>query len=104
MQLTIHDKSYQLHINLILIEKIESVHGSLYQIAEELLEHRLPLTKIVSILKVIYQHALCNVDEDDLLKQPCAEILLSFLTEVLGAVDRMGAITLGEVSPAQSAE
>ena len=92
--------SYSLKITLSLISKMEKAYGSLYQIAESLLDKSLLLSTMIGILKMFYRHAGCKVPEAELddffLRQPCTELLTSVLLDILEPIDRMGAITSGE--------
>jgi hypothetical protein len=92
ISLTGPDKVYALHTSLPLIVALENEYGSLYLLAEDLLEKSLPLSEMVEIVKVLYRHAGCD-DEIDrfLLQQPCTEILINFLLEVLGPIERVAA-------------
>lgn len=83
------DKVYTLKPTLALIEALESEYGSLYQLAEDLLEKSLPLSEMVEVVRALYKHAGCTVSGDFLLGQPCAEILISFLLGILGPIERM---------------
>lgn len=102
------DKVYPVKISLQLIEKIESAHGSLYQVAEDMLEQSLPMSKMVEFLKIIYRHAGCDIPEEALeeflLKQPCPELLIALLLSILDPVDKMGGSTPGEDSTAPEKE
>lgn len=92
--------SYPLKITLSFISETEEAYGSLYKIAESLLDKSLPLSTMIGILKIIYRHAGCKVPEAELdpffLRQPCTELLTSVLLDILEPIDRMGAITPGE--------
>ena len=92
--------SYPLKITLSLISEMEEAYGSLYQIAESLLDKSLPLSTMIGILKMLYHHAGCKIPEVELddffLRQPCTELLTSVLLDILEPIDRMGAITPGE--------
>jgi hypothetical protein len=47
---------------------------------------------MVEIVKRFYRHAGFEAVPDDfLLQQPCAEILITFLLEVLGPIERIAA-------------
>lgn len=86
------DKTYNLKTSLNLIAAVEADYGSLYALAEDLLEKTLPLSEMVEIVKVLYRHAGCVKPLDEfLLQQPCTEILINFLMEVIGPVERVGA-------------
>lgn len=95
---------YTLKISLKLIAAIEKDHGSLYRMAENLLEQSLPFSTMAAILKIIYRYAGCKMPEDELddfiLRQPCAELLGTILLEILEPVERLGAILPGEEHPA----
>ena len=92
--------SYQLKITLSLISEMEEAYGSLYKIAESLLDKSLPLSSMIGILKMLYRYAGCKIPEAELddffLRQPCTELLTSVLLDILEPIDRMGAITPGE--------
>lgn len=92
--------SYTLKISLALIAAIENNHGSIYQLAEKLLDKSLGLAVIISVLKSVYRAAGRDVAEEFLLQQPCAELLTSVLLDILGPVERLGAVQPGEPSPA----
>jgi hypothetical protein len=84
------DKTYPLKISLKLIAEVEADHGSLYVLAEDLLGKTLPLSEMVEIVKMLYGHAGCTAVPDDfLLQQPCTEILITFLLDVLGPIERV---------------
>jgi hypothetical protein len=89
ISLTGPDKFYALQPSLKLVAALENAHGSLYLLAEDLLEKSLPLSEMVEIVKALYRYAGCDEELDDfLLQQPCTEILITFLLEVLGPVER----------------
>ena len=89
------DKTYELKPSLQLVAALESVHGSLYQLAEELLDKTLPLSEMIDVMKMLYRHAGCAAELDDfLLRQPCTELLITFLLEVIGPVERIAAAHL----------
>ncbi len=84
------DRVYALKPSLQLIAALENEYGSLYLLAEDMLEKTLPLSGMVDIVKALYRFAGCGADIDDfLLQQPCTEILITFLLEVLGPVERV---------------
>ena len=83
-----HDRTYTLKPDLSLIAALESEYGSLYQLAEDLLDKSLPLSEMVEIVRALYKHAGCGADDAFLLQQPCAEMLIGFLLDVLGPVER----------------
>jgi hypothetical protein len=88
--LTGPDKNYTLTPSLELIAALEGEYGSLYLLADDLLEKSLPLSEMVEIVKALYRHAGCTGEIDGfLLQQPCTEILISFLLEVLGPIERV---------------
>jgi hypothetical protein len=95
------DKTYTLKTSLKLIAAVEADYGSLYALADDLLEKTLPLSEMVDIVKVLYRHAGCAKSLDDfLLQQPCTEILITFLMEAIGPVERAGAaLPPGIMSP-----
>lgn len=88
------DKNYTPEINLKLVTALEGVHGSLYQVAETLLDKSLPLSEMVDILRVLYRHAGCEMEDaalgDYILRQPCTELLITALLDILGPVERSG--------------
>jgi len=85
------DKTYTLKTSLKLIAAVEADYGSLYALAEDLLEKTLPLSEMVEIVKVLYRHAGCAKSLDEfLLQQPCTEILINFLMKAIGPVERVG--------------
>lgn len=83
------DKAYALKTTLKLVSAVEEGYGSLYALAEDLLEKTLPLSEMVEIVKTLYRHAGCAVPDDFLLQQPCTEILITFLLDVLGPIERV---------------
>jgi hypothetical protein len=83
------DKAYTLKTSLKLIAEVEAGYGSLYALAEDLLEKTLPLSEMVEIVKTLYRHAGCAAADDFLLRQPCTEILITFLLDVIGPVERV---------------
>ena len=84
------DRVFTFKPSLQLISDLESVHGSLYELAEDLLEKTLPLSEMVEVVKTLYRHAGCDGEIDDfLLQQPCTEMLITFLLEVLGPVEKV---------------
>ena len=84
------DKTYTLKTSLKLIAAVEEGYGSLYALAEDLLEKTLPLSEMVEIVKTLYRHAGCETARDDfLLQQPCTEILITFLLDILGPIERV---------------
>jgi len=86
------DKVYALKPSLELIAALESEHGSLYLLADELLDKTLPLSEMVEVVQTLYRHAGCDAALDEfLLQQPCTEILINFLLEVLGPIERAAA-------------
>ena len=86
------DKVYALKPSLQLIADIESAHGSLYLLADDLLEKTLPLSGMVDVVKRLYRHAGCHAEIDEfLLQQPCADILINFLLDVLGPIEKVAA-------------
>jgi hypothetical protein len=88
MRLQGPDKTYTLKTSLKLIAEVEASYGSLYALAEDLLEKTLPLSEMVEIVKSFYRHAGCAAPLDDfLLQQPCAEILITFLLDVLRPIE-----------------
>ena len=92
ISLTGPDKVYTLKPSLQLIATLEKAHGSLYELAEDMLEKTLPLSEMVEIVKALYRHAGCEAELDGfLLQQPCTEILITFLLEVLGPIERVAA-------------
>ncbi len=82
------DKNYPLTISLPLITALEEAHGSLYQIAEGLLDKSLPLSAMIDMLKIIYRHAGCEIADEFILQQPCTEILITVLLDILEPVER----------------
>jgi len=92
-------QSYPLKISLQLIAEIEGGYGSLYQLAENLLDESLPFSTVAGILKTLYRHAGCKMTEealdDFILRQPGAELLTAVLLEILEPIDRMGAVMPG---------
>jgi hypothetical protein len=98
-------QSHPLKISLKLIADIEENQGSLYQMAESLLDKSLPLGALIGVLKILYRHAGCGMTEerldDFLLRQPCTELLTSVLLDILGPIDRLGAVQPGEPLTAQ---
>ena len=82
------DGAYPLKTSLKLVAEVEAGCGSLYALAEDLLEKTLPLSEMIEIVKKLYLHAGCEVPDDFLLQQPCTEILITFLLEVLGPIER----------------
>jgi hypothetical protein len=90
------DKTHELAFTLKLVEALESAHGSLYEVAEGLLDKSLPLSEMVDILKTLYRHAGCETEDealgDFLLSQPCTEILITMLLEILEPVERASAL------------
>ena len=92
ISLTGPDRVYTLNPTLQLISALERDYGSLYLLAEDLLEKSLPLSEMVEIVRVLYRHAGCGAALDGfLLQQPCTEILITFLLEVLGPIERVAA-------------
>jgi hypothetical protein len=90
ISLTGPDRVYTLKPSLQLIAALEGEYGSLYLLAEDLLEKSLPLSEMVEIVKALYRHAGCDdVLDGFLLQQPCTEILITFLLEVLGPIERV---------------
>ena len=84
------DNTYTLDVSLKLIAELEAGYGSLYTLAEDLLGKTLPLSEMVEIVKSLYRHAGCdNVADDFLLQQPCTEILITFLLDTLGPIERV---------------
>ena len=84
------DGTYPLKTSLKLVAEVEASYGSLYALAEDLLEKTLPLSEMVEIVKKLYVHAGCDAPPDDfLLQQPCTEILITFLLEVLAPIERV---------------
>ena len=90
--------SYPLRITLSLIAEMEGTYGSIYQMAENLLDKSLPLSTIIGVLKMLYRHAECEISEDVLddflLQQPCTELLTSVLLDILEPIERLESITL----------
>jgi hypothetical protein len=83
------DKTYPLKASLKLIAAVEEGYGSLHALAEDLLEKTLPLSEMIEIVKTLYRYAGCmSVDDEFLLQQPCTEILITFLLDVLGPIER----------------
>ena len=97
------DKPYSFKVSLKLISELEGGYGSLYQMAEDLLNQSFPLSSMAGVLKVLFRHAGCAVEEnildDFIIQQPCADILASVLLDILGPVERLGAVTTGELLP-----
>jgi len=95
--------SYPLRITLSLIAEMEGTYGSLYQLAESLLDKSLPLSTIIGVLKMIYRHAGCGISEDALddflLRQPCTELLTSVLLDILEPIERLESMTLEPLPP-----
>ena len=75
-------------ISLDMIDLIEDSYGSLYQIAENLINNVLPQKNIKGILNIIG----CN---DDNLSDE--ELLINILLDILEPIDSLGAISLGEI-------
>lgn len=95
------NQAYPLKISLQFISEIENAYGSIYRLAEGLVDRSLSLTVIVGILKLAYRHAGCEITEEVILRQPCTELLTSILLDILGPVDRLGAVLPGEAVTAQ---
>lgn len=74
------------------IRAIEIRHGSLYQIAEDLLHHSLPAAVAEDIL------CLTGIVSEE---TPASEALAHLLLDVLEPVDTMGAVGLGEEYPTE---
>lgn len=81
-------KTHALEADFALLEKIEAEHGSLYALADDLLEKSLPLTELVAVVRALYAHAGADVTADFLLGQPCADILIRFLLGVLKPIEQ----------------
>lgn len=94
------DGTASLKISLALVAEIEKNHGSIYQLAEKMLDKSLGLAAIVSILQSAYRAAGCAVTDEFLLRQDCAEILTSVLLDILSPIERLGAVQPGEGAPA----
>ncbi len=77
-------------LTLDMIKEIENEYGSLYQIAEDLLNKTLPHSVIEDILKFIG----CNDNEIS-----SEEVLTNVLLDTLEPIDILGAICLGEELP-----
>jgi hypothetical protein len=82
-------KSHPLKPDFALIEKIEAEHGSLYALADDLLEKSLPLSEMIAVVEALYAHAGAAATADFLLLQPCADILIRFLLAVLEPVEKV---------------
>lgn len=95
--------SYPLRITLSLIAEMEGTYGSIYQMAENLLDKSLPLSTIIGVLKMLYRHAGCGISEDVLddflLRQPCTELLTSVLLTILEPIEQLGDMTLNSLPP-----
>ena len=87
-------------ITLQLVIDIEKEHGSLYKMAENLVGKTMTLSEIVKVLKIFYRHAGSTETEEQLeefiLKLPCDEVLMTVLLDILGGLDRLGAVLPGE--------
>ena len=98
------DRGYTFKITLKLVEEVEQKHGSLYRIAEEVLNKNQPFSATVNLLKTIYRQAGFDGDdavlEEFLFRQPCVEMLTSFLLEILRPAEKLGAISPGEARTA----
>lgn len=92
------DQSYPLKISLQLITDLERVHGSIYGIAEKLLEETLTLSAMMGILKTLYRHAGCESTEEALeeivLRETNGELLATVLLDILAPIERLGALTV----------
>lgn len=88
-------------INLDLVERLEKKGGSLFKIADQLVQKELPLSDILQLLLVAYaspDHERQSL-ADYILKQspkPPAQILSEILLHILTPSQRMGAIQSGE--------
>ncbi len=80
-------KACPLKPDFALIGAIEAEHGSLYALAEDLLDKSLPLTEMVAVVGALYRHAGCDVTVEFLLQRPCADILIRFLLAVLRPIE-----------------
>ncbi len=80
-------KTCPLQPDFALINAIEAEHGSLYALAEDLLEKSLPLSEMVAVVEALYKHAGAAVTAEFLLGQPCADILIRFLLSVLKPIE-----------------
>ncbi len=71
-------------LSLRVVQQLEEAHGSLYKIAEALLDKTLAAAEIESILK-----KLCCHDHRDM---PGEERLMQILLDILGPFEKMGAV------------
>ncbi|MFH1158062.1 MAG: hypothetical protein V1721_04160 [Pseudomonadota bacterium] len=85
------DQPCPLEVNLKLIAEMEGSYGSLYQIAERLLDKSLPVSSMIGVIKMLYRHAGCGIPDealdDFLLRQPCTELLTSVLLDILEPIE-----------------
>lgn len=96
MKLPLPEGDIDARLTLPLVEELEAAHGSLYAAAARLLEHNLPLTEVVALLKKIYAHAGAAPADEFLLRQNCAELLAALLVDILGPIERLEALSPGE--------
>jgi hypothetical protein len=77
--------------NLRHIAAIEQDYGSLYLLAEHLLDQSLSLSAIVGVVKLLYRQAGCTAEDSlldaFLLRQPCTSLLVRALLEVLKPIE-----------------
>jgi hypothetical protein len=95
------DGGCSLPINLDLVEKLEKKAGSLFKLADQLVQRELTLSEILQVLEVVYGAAGILVPDvaSFLLRQstrPPAQILSEVLVHILTPAARMGAVETGE--------
>jgi|GEM_PF-3788039 len=76
-------------MNLNMVEALESKYGSIYKLAEDLINKSLPQVIIEDILKFVGK----DLSQEELAPEYNLKMIL---LEILEPIDEMGALTLGE--------
>jgi hypothetical protein len=97
------DAEYALCINLDLVEKLEKKGGSLFKIADQLVQKELSMSEILQLLCVAYKAAGCETVASDLSdylllrsKRAPSSLLSDILVEILSPAAKLGAVKAGE--------
>lgn len=94
-----------------LVKNLEEAGGSLFKIADMLLQRELPLCDVITLLHVTYETAGCAESRENraefLLEKSPALLLTNILVAILDPLHQMGAVheaetPPGEVPPAQA--